>query len=110
MLWQARTGFWFRLAGGYVSPYPPHGYTLTQGMFRVATEEIPPDVTTSAVLELVRLKHVTTIALDAREKSLWGRVLRPFARPQRVGGVLLYRLRDAPPLATRCARAARAAA
>ena len=110
MLWQARSGFWFRLAGGYISPYPPPGYTLTQGMFRVATEEIPPDVTTSAVLELVRLKHVTTIALDAREESLWGRVLRPFARPQRVGGVLLYRLRDAPPLATRCARAARAAA
>jgi hypothetical protein len=106
MLWQVRSGFWFRLAGGYISPYPPKGYTLTEGMFRVATEEIPPDVTTGGVLQLVRLKHVTTIVLDADQESLWGHVLRPFANPQRVGGALIYRLRDAPPLRARCAAAA----
>jgi hypothetical protein len=106
MLWQVRSGFWFRLAGGYISPYPPNGYTLTEGIFRVATEEIPPDVTTGAVLQLVRLKQVTTIVLDARQEPLWGPVLRPFAKPQRAGGALIYRLRDAPPLHARCAAAA----
>jgi hypothetical protein len=106
MLWQVRSGFCFRIAGGYISPYPPRGYTLTEGIFRVATEEIPPDVTTGAVLQLVRLKHVTTIVLDATQESLWGPVLRPFAKPQRVGGTLIYRLRDAPPLRARCAAAA----
>ena len=108
MLWQVRSGFRFRLAGGYVSPYPPTPYTLTQGMFRVATEEIPPDVTTADVLQLVRLKHVTTIVLEASQQSLWGPVLRPFARPQRAGGTLIYRLRGAPPLRRRCAAAAAA--
>ena len=106
MLWQVRSGFWFRIAGGYISPYPPKGYTLTEGIFRVATEEIPPDVSTGSVLQLVRLKHVTTIVLDAREESLWGPVLRPFAKPQRVGGTLIYRLRDAPLLRASCAAAA----
>jgi hypothetical protein len=106
MLWQVRTGFWFRNAGGYVSPYPPKGYTELQGIFRIATEEIPPDVTTEAVLSLVRLKHVTTIVLDEHEETLWGPLLRKFARPQRVGGALIYRLRDAPPLRKACAAAA----
>src|SRR5262249_47974008 len=32
MIWQARTGFWFRDAGGYISPYPPPSYTWLDGM------------------------------------------------------------------------------
>jgi hypothetical protein len=107
MMWQARTGFWFRLAGGYVSPYPPRGYTTTEGIFRIATEEIPPDVGTGSVLQLVRLEHATTIVLDEREESLWGPVLHAFGHPQRAGGALIYRLPDAPPLRARCAEAAR---
>ncbi|HEX4521595.1 MAG TPA: hypothetical protein VH063_18620 [Gaiellaceae bacterium] len=106
MIWQTKTGFWFRDAGGYISPFPPGGYTLTEGMFRVASEVSPPDVGTDSVLELVRLKHVTTIVLDARDAGLWAPVLRPFARPQTVGGALIYRLRDAPPLRQTCAAAA----
>ena len=110
MLWQVRTGFWFQDAGGYVTPFPPSGYTQLEGIYRIATEEIPPDVTTQAVLELVRLKHVTSIVLDADEKSLWGPVLRPLARPQAVGGALIYRLLDAPPLRGACAAAQRQSA
>ena len=41
MIWQARTGFWFEDAGGYISPYPPASYTTLQGMFRVASEDNP---------------------------------------------------------------------
>jgi hypothetical protein len=106
MIWQAKSGFWFEDAGGYISPYPPDSYTTVEGMGRVATEDIPPDVSTSDVLELVHLKHVTSIVLDENEVSLWGPVLRPFGRPQSVGGALIYRLRDAPPLAAACAAAA----
>ena len=108
MMWQARTAFWFRDAGGYISPYPPPSYTLLPGMFDVATEESPPEVNTGSVLVLVRVQHVTSIVLDAKQEDLWGRYLRPFARPQAVGGALIYRLRPAPGLRRACAAAARA--
>jgi hypothetical protein len=105
MLWQVRSGFWFENAGGYVTPFPPRGYTQLEGIYRIATEEIPPDVTTKDVLQLVHLKHVTTIVLDASQEPLWGPVLRPLARPQSVGGTLIYRLLEAPPLRGECATA-----
>jgi hypothetical protein len=106
MMWQARTRFWFRDAGGYISPYPPASYTWLDGMRGVATEKSPPDVGTNAVLQLVQANHVTSIVLDAKQEALWGRFLRPFARPQAVGGALIYRLRGSPDLRAACARAA----
>ena len=63
---------------------------------------------TGSVLVLVRVQHVTSIVLDAKQEDLWGRYLRPFARPQTVGGTLIYRLRPAPDLRRACAAAARA--
>ena len=110
MLWQVRSNFWFNDAGGYISPYPPPGYSGIAGVRRVATEEIPPDVSTNDVLQLVRLEHVTSIVVDATAESLWGPVLRPFARPQLVGGAFIYRLRGSPPLRSSCAAARRAIA
>jgi hypothetical protein len=108
MMWQARTGFWFRDAGGYISPYPPPSYTWLDGMREVATEVSPPQANTGSVLQLVRVQHVTSIVLDAHSQALWGRWLRPFARPQAVGGTLIYRLRGAPDLRSVCREAARA--
>jgi hypothetical protein len=105
MMWQARTDFWFRDAGGYISPYPPPSYTWLDGMRRIATEQSPPDVDTNSVLQLVHAKHVTAIVLDADKETLWGRWLRPFARPQAAGGTLIYRLRGSPHLRAACAQA-----
>ena len=102
MMWQARTGFWFRDAGGYISPYPPPSYTWLDGMRRIATEQSPPDVTTSSVLELVRAKRVTTIVLDMDAEKLWGPVLAPLGTPQDAGGTLIYRLRGAAPQNYEC--------
>jgi len=106
MMWQARTDFWFRDAGGYISPYPPPSYTWLDGMRRVATEQSPPDVDTNDVLQLVRAKRVTTIVLDANYEKLWGPVLQPFTkRPQYAGGAWIYRLRGAPDLFVPCGNA-----
>jgi hypothetical protein len=105
MMWQARTGFWFRDAGGYISPYPPGSYTWLQGMRDIATEKSPPDAGTNAVLQLIRANHVTAIVLDAKSQDLWGRFLSPFARPQAVGGTLIYRLRGSPADRAACAKA-----
>jgi hypothetical protein len=102
MIWQARTNFWFRNAGGYISPYPPPSYTWLDGMRRIATEQSPPDVDTNSVLQLVRAKQVTTIVLDADAQKLWGPVLAPLGTPQYAGGAFIYRLRGAPDLNTPC--------
>ena len=63
MIWQARSHFWFRNAGGYISPFPPRRYQEFTGIYKIATEDSPPDVTTGDVLALVRLQHVSSIVL-----------------------------------------------
>jgi hypothetical protein len=102
MMWQARTGFWFRDAGGYISPYPPPSYTWLDGMRRIATEQSPPDVDTNSVLQLVRAKRVTTIVVDMKAEKLWGPVLAPLGEPQDAGGTWIYRLRGAAPQSDEC--------
>jgi hypothetical protein len=92
MLWQVRSGFWFDVAGGYISPYPPPSYTRQEGIREIATEDLPPKVTTADVRELARAKGVKAIVLAEGDRRLWAPVLRPLARPEQVGGVLLYRL------------------
>ncbi len=110
MLWQARSHFWFRDAGGYISPLPPRRYDEFTGIYKIATEDSPPDVTTGDVLALVRLQHVSSIVLaDDGLAWRWKGVLSAFGRPQAVGGTLIYRLHGAPPLRAACARAAAAA-
>jgi hypothetical protein len=102
MMWQQRAGFWFRDAGGYISPYPPSSYTWLDGMRRIATEQSPPDVGTNSVLQLVRVNRVTTIVVDANAEELWGPALAPFGKPQYAGGAWIYRLRGAPDLSQQC--------
>jgi hypothetical protein len=108
MLWQVRSNFWFDIAGGYISPAPPRSFKQLTGVYRIATEESPPDVTTADMLAFVRLQHVTTIVLaDDDQAWRWTALLRSFARPQAVGGALIYRLAGAAPLHAACAAAAR---
>ena len=109
LLWQVRSGFWFRVAGGYVSPSPPPAYDHPAGAFAVATENLPPKVTTQSVRQLVRAKGVTTIVLEEEGSAIWRAALQPLAKPQMVGGTLLYRLRGALVPAVACAAAARQA-
>ena len=49
MIWQARSHFWFRNVGGYISPFPPRRYQEFTGIYKIATEDSPPDVTTNDV-------------------------------------------------------------
>ena len=88
MIWQARSHFWFRNAGGYISPFPPRRYQEFTGVYKIATEDSPPDVTTNDVLALVRLQHVSSIVLADddlawRWKGVLGRSggRRPSAAP-----------------------------
>jgi hypothetical protein len=101
MLWQANSAFWFRLAGGYISPTAPPEFMAPHPIQQIAANDQPPKVTTAAVREFVRLKRVTAVVLDAASASTWRTVLDPIARPERVGGALVYRVARPPAGAAR---------
>ena len=92
MLWQADSGFWFRLAGGYVSPTAPPQFMSPHPIQQIAANDQPPKVTTGDIREFVRLKHIDAIVLDAAYASTWQPLLDPLAHPQRIGGAIIYRL------------------
>ena len=86
MLWQAETGFWFTMAGGYLSPAVPTPFER----FRVAHPRLAKSTRTRDIVDLARAKNVQTIIVDAQHSSPW-RTLLP-VRPISVAGVLLDRL------------------
>jgi hypothetical protein len=92
MLWQVDSGFWFHIAGGYIAPAPPAQFSRPPSVQRIAADDLPPKVTTQSIRLFVRLKNVGAIVLDARQEPFWKPLLAPLAKPQAVGGVLIYRL------------------
>jgi hypothetical protein len=96
MLWQADSSFWFRLAGGYVSPTAPPEFNSPHPIQQIAANDQPPKVTTQDIREFVRLKHVDTIVLDATQASRWQPLLDQIERPEQVAGVIVYRLTGTP--------------
>lgn len=96
MLWQADSAFWFHLVGGYVSPTAPPEFQSPHPIQQIAANDEPPKVTTRAIREFVRAKHVSTIVLDATEASTWRPVLDPIAHPERAGGVFVYHVSRTP--------------
>jgi hypothetical protein len=62
MIWQAKAGFRFRLAGGYIAFSPPRSY-LTPAIQHVTTADYPSEITPAAVRTLVREKGVDAIVV-----------------------------------------------
>jgi hypothetical protein len=91
MIWQADAHFWFRMAGGYITPVVPPGF-LAPSVQHVTSADRPSEVTADAVRALARLKSATVIVVDATVARTWRPILRPLGRPQAVGGTLIYRL------------------
>jgi hypothetical protein len=87
MLWQAISGYRFRLADGYVTPDPPVSYYTSPAIARIANRE----VTWRDLAPFARAEHVTTFLVDGREAEEWQTILQPLAPPREVGGVLVYR-------------------
>jgi hypothetical protein len=87
MLWQAKSGFRFTMADGYVHPTPPPSFTSTAPLYNIAYGKVTwPDLAIYA-----REKGVTAVLIDAKDSVEWRRILQPLAPPQEVGGVLVYR-------------------
>src|SRR6185437_10407215 len=55
LLWQAHTDFWFRLAGGYISPKVPDTFAAP-AVAHLTTSDNPSELTLGAVLTLAREK------------------------------------------------------
>lgn len=96
MLWQAESDFWFRIAGGYLSPVMPTSFRR----FRAAHSALSRTTTSHDILALARAKNVQTIVVDGRRAQPW-RSLLP-GRPLQVSGVLLYRVPSQPAPPHRC--------
>ena len=98
LIWQAESGFWFRMAGGYISQAIPPSFTRPAGLAHLTTADNPSEVTAAQIRELGRLKGVTKVIVDARQAALWRPILRPLGEPIAAGGTLIYRLPGAPPV------------
>jgi hypothetical protein len=92
-LWQALSGFRFRLEGGELGDQQPL-WGGTTGIRLLHDDIRPGDGFT--LLALARARGVGTILVDPADPYPWSSVLAPIGRPISVGGVLLYRVRPEP--------------
>ena len=92
LIWQANSGFWFRLAGGYALNTVPPFFRQPRAVASVASNEEPAQITTADVRAFARKASVSSIVLNAAQSQEWRRILDPLGHPQAVGGVLIYRL------------------
>jgi hypothetical protein len=103
LIWQAQAGFWFRLAGGYVSLSVPESFKHPPGVARIASNDKPADITVDDLRQFVREKAVTAIVVDALASDPYRALLARLTRPRSVDGALVYRLEDPPPNPRACA-------
>jgi hypothetical protein len=96
-LWQAESGYRFRLANGSLSPELPEGIPDPDVALAALYNVVPPGGGT-AVVRLARRLEATVIVLDPEHVGQWGPVLvEAGLEPVRNGGVWLYPLRPLPP-------------
>jgi hypothetical protein len=91
MLWQAETGFAFRMANGYVNSVIPEGVPDVPFVRRLKSSRVPAGP--QPLLAWARAQGVTKIVAAGPGAGAWVRLLSPAVRPQRLGGVDLFDLR-----------------
>ena len=96
-LWQAVSGFRFRMAGGRLAPLPPASF-LQPPAIAAVSEGLPPTPDEAALLSgYIRAEGVTSVAVDLGHRQDWEPVLDKIATGQVVGGVVLYHFTSLPP-------------
>jgi hypothetical protein len=92
MLWQAQTGFWFRLAGGYVNAALGHYNLAVPLPLAVIAHPGPNASNLQALREFLIKAKVGAIIIEASGELNWPRLLDHIGMTNvPVGGVLLYR-------------------
>jgi hypothetical protein len=96
MLWQAESGFWFRMAEGYLQPKPPP-YYLTNPVVQELTYTLD-NPTPAQILSLARAKHVSRVLSIGIYVHPNGNEMHHFGPVQDLGGVLVSPACGNPPL------------
>jgi hypothetical protein len=98
-LWQAETGMWFRLAGGYLGKLVPDDYLrepIVPALLAGRTSAAPAEL-----LSFLRTRNVSLVIIDSAHPGRWPAVLASLGvRPVPVDGVLFYRLPSFAPMTT----------
>lgn len=89
MLWQAETGFRFRMPDGYVGALAPSVYARELG--QLASPQVPPQQ--SALAAFLTARHVNTVLVDVHDAGSWPQVLATLGlHPRLLDGVFVYAL------------------
>jgi hypothetical protein len=97
MLWQAESGFWFRMAEGYLRPKPPAAFLehpTVQKLTYTADDPTPEEI-----LSLARDKKVSRVLSVERYQHPSNDEMKRFGALQVVGGVAVAPACGNPPLA-----------
>ena len=94
MLWQAQTGMYFRMAGGYLSSEVPDSYwrqPVVQALLDPEAKGITPERWRLPLRDFLLRRRVGAVILAGRDSDVW----RPWSRASAsgrgaVGGVLFY--------------------
>jgi hypothetical protein len=90
MLWQAETGMWFRMTGGYLTPQPPPDYVADPLLPVLIGEDKPVAV---GIENFIARRHVGAVIVDPAYPGQWGQALAALGlKPVAVGGILFYRV------------------
>jgi hypothetical protein len=89
MLWQAETGFRFRMADGYVGALLPPGYARDLGAPPLSTPGLQPNP--AALRAFLADRRVSSVLVEAANPEQWPQALSAIGlRPRLLGGVLVY--------------------
>ena len=91
LLWQARAGFRFTIAGGEISPEAPESFMRFAAFLAFRFGEVPPHGTAD-VLALARAKHAGAILIDGRYAGFYRWLRRDLHPLPELGGMLVYRV------------------
>ena len=90
MLWQAETGMWFRMAGGYLGTLVPADYA-SDPLSPALGGQVKPDP--KVLRSFVVRRHVGAVIVDPAQAQWWPGALAALGlKPMSLGGILLYRV------------------
>ncbi len=90
MWWQASTGMWFRMAGGYAASVLPEPYAAYP-IVRTFLGADPPTDAAGELRRFLRDKRVTVVLVEARQGARWRPLLATLGvQPRLEGEMLVY--------------------
>jgi hypothetical protein len=96
-LWQTSANFRFKMAGGRVQITPPSVFMHPDSLELISQDEPVSPNQTQLFRQFIRAKRVEAVLVDpVRGKALVPSLNR-ITKPQRVGGILLYRVSPSSP-------------